>query len=234
MRQLPQAVMLYNNHSAHTTILPFCNPAIRTAQKSSLISKPQAPTIISMSATQNTDAVKANSNQTGEFSSKVPGHQVPAEAHGVSDDPLNMRLDLRRMSVTDEQHQVGRQVGNNAIPEHHIETLPAGSAPASNTFAPQTQGDVPGQTFNSASGVDGGAGQTSASDTLVGATSGQVNTGYGHPGQGQSSKELHDNTKQSGGLQNVGAAHAKTSDGPREGYGEQTGINRPAREDKQA
>lgn len=35
-----------------------------------------------------------------------------------------------------------------------------------------------------------------------------MHTGLGHPGSGQTSQELHDNTKKPGGLQNVGAGSA--------------------------
>lgn len=39
-----------------------------------------------------------------------------------------------------------------------------------------------------------------ASDTLTGATSGDVHTGLGHPGQGQTSSELHHEKKGGQGL----------------------------------
>jgi len=39
-----------------------------------------------------------------------------------------------------------------------------------------------------------------ASDTLQGATSGDVHTGLGHPGQGQTSQELHDGSSKGQGL----------------------------------
>jgi hypothetical protein len=71
-------------------------------------------------------------------------------------------------------------------PEFSAQVLPAGSAPASKTFTPNP--DLNNQkTF------------TSASSTLVGADSGTVHTGLGHPGQGQSSSELHDGSKKQGG-----------------------------------
>lgn len=61
--------------------------------------------------------------------------------------------------------------------------------------------------------------QTSASDTLGGATSGDVHTGLGHPGQGQTSQELHHDGQhgrknQGQGLQGVGATATefKTAD----------------------
>lgn len=39
-----------------------------------------------------------------------------------------------------------------------------------------------------------------ASSTLQGATSADVHTGLGHPGQGQTSSELHDNSKKGQGV----------------------------------
>jgi hypothetical protein len=39
-----------------------------------------------------------------------------------------------------------------------------------------------------------------ASDTLQGATSADVHTGLGHPGQGQTSSELHDGSRRGQGL----------------------------------
>lgn len=85
------------------------------------------------------------------------------------------------------QHQPGKKVSAaDHASEFHAQTLPAGSAPPSKTFTPNP--DLNNQkTF------------TSASSTLVGADSGSVHTGLGHPGSGQSSSELHDNSKQSGG-----------------------------------
>ncbi|KAJ8111183.1 hypothetical protein OPT61_g6162 [Boeremia exigua] len=84
-------------------------------------------------------------------------------------------------------HQPGKLVSEaDRAPEFHAETLPAGSAPKKDTFS--SNPDLNNQkTF------------TSASSTLVGADSGSVHTGLGHPGQGQSSSELHDNSTHSGG-----------------------------------
>jgi hypothetical protein len=78
-------------------------------------------------------------------------------------------------------------VGNDAKPEFHAETLPAGTAPPESTFQPNP--DVNNQKMFH-----------QASDTLQGATSGDVHTGLGHPGQGQSSSELHDGSKGGQGL----------------------------------
>ncbi|KAK6430898.1 hypothetical protein LTR95_012943 [Oleoguttula sp. CCFEE 5521] len=82
-------------------------------------------------------------------------------------------------------HQPGKLVGNDAIPEFNAKVLPAGSAPADKTFKPNPTDEAPAN-------QDAGQGATSAADTIGGATSADVHTGLGHPGQGQSSKELRD------------------------------------------
>jgi hypothetical protein len=91
------------------------------------------------------------------------------------------------MYLTITQHAPGKLVSEaDRAPEFHAQVLPAGSAPASKTFTPNP--DLNNQkTF------------TSASSTLVGTDSGAVHTGLGHPGQGQTSSELHDGSKKQGG-----------------------------------
>jgi len=89
-------------------------------------------------------------------------------------------------------------VGNDAIDTFQAKTLPPGSAPPESTFKPNNISDVP-PVANMSNKSDPEAPQTKASDTIQGATSGDVHTGLGHPGQGQSSKELHDGSK-SGGM----------------------------------
>jgi hypothetical protein len=86
------------------------------------------------------------------------------------------------------QHAIGTKVGNDAVPEFHAQTLPAGASPSDRTFQPNATSEVPGQAMNPniAKGT-----WTSASDTIGGATSADVHTGLGHPGSGQTSKELH-------------------------------------------
>ena len=81
-------------------------------------------------------------------------------------------------SLTIPQHQPGKLVGNDAVPEFTAQTLPAGSAPASSTYTPNP--DLNNQKM-----------YQDASSTLGGATSADVHTGLGHPGQGQTSQELH-------------------------------------------
>jgi len=88
------------------------------------------------------------------------------------------------------QHKPGVNVGNDAVPEFQAKTLPPGSAPADRTFRPNNVSEVP-PVQQELDAVDADAPQTSAADTIGGATSGDVHTGLGHPGQGQTSAELH-------------------------------------------
>lgn len=87
-------------------------------------------------------------------------------------------------------------VGNEAVPEFTAKTLPPGSAPSDRTFKPNPANTIPptaeGDNDNSNNNQDPDA-TTSASDTLGGATSGDVYTGLGKPVQGQSSAELEHN-----------------------------------------
>ena len=110
------------------------------------------------------------------------------------------------------QHKPGVLVGNDAAPEFHAKTLPPGSAPTDRTFKPNATSEVPGQADNDAVERSHGkeSTKTTAESTLGGATSADVHTGSGHPGQGQSSRELrHDRNNpggHGGGLAGVGAA----------------------------
>ncbi|KAK7706043.1 hypothetical protein SLS57_009824 [Botryosphaeria dothidea] len=135
-----------------------------------------------MSATINEDAVKSVSNQEGQVGSHVPPSE-PLEKGGHKPGVLASEAD---------------KAG-----EFNIETLPAGSAPSDRTFNPNNASEVPAQA----------AGYTpSATESLGGATSGDVHTGLGHPGQGQTSVEQrhdgqHGRKKQGTGLVGVGATN---------------------------
>ncbi|KAF7194354.1 hypothetical protein HII31_04387 [Pseudocercospora fuligena] len=132
--------------------------------------------------------VNRSEGNKGQFSSAIPG-QDTVEIQG------------------NDKHQPGKLVGNDALPTFQAETLPAGTAPASRTFQPNPTDSVPPAQQNIGEGE-----QASAADTLGGATSGDVHTGLGHPGAGQSSKELHDGSKtRTGGVEGVGASGVKQS-----------------------
>lgn len=114
----------------------------------------------------------------GEFASKRE-RDAPLSTGGVSQSDAFV-LPICTVPLTEHlQHQPGVLVGNDAAPEFHAQVLPAGSAPADKTFKPNPVNETPQD------------GSTSAADTLGGATSGDVHTGLGHPGQGQTSKDLH-------------------------------------------
>ncbi|KAF7560442.1 hypothetical protein G7046_g3698 [Stylonectria norvegica] len=93
---------------------------------------------------------------------------------------------------THKGHGAGIHVGNDAVPEFHAETYPPGTAPKDRSFKPGESDSV--------MPVD-------ASDTLQGITSGDAHRGPGHPGQGQSSREMHGGKRKhpEAGLEGVGA-----------------------------
>ena len=102
-------------------------------------------------------------------------------------------------------------VGNDAVPEFHAQTLSAGTAPKESTFQPNPTSEIPGQANND--DVLRGHGKEStkvnASDTLGGATSADVHTGYGHPGQGQTAADNKHGRE--GGLIGAGASGAQST-----------------------
>lgn len=100
------------------------------------------------------------------------------------------------------QHAPGVKVGNDAAPEFNLETHEPGTAPADRAFRPDPTSEVPGQASNPQ--MQSG---TSATDTLPGATSADVHQGYGHPGEGMTSQELHGGKRKNNGagLEGVGA-----------------------------
>ncbi|KAJ9664111.1 hypothetical protein H2201_005351 [Coniosporium apollinis] len=141
---------------------------------------------VDTSAAVNVDAV---AHQEGGFHAKV-GRTAPMETHGHKPGVLASEKDR--------------------VPEFHAKTLPPGSAPPENTFRPNPNDEVP-RAADYRDDNDPEAEQTSASDTLGGATSADVHTGLGHPGQGQTSTELrhdgsHGRKKQGHGLVGVGAS----------------------------
>ncbi|KAJ5704288.1 hypothetical protein N7493_011426 [Penicillium malachiteum] len=137
-----------------------------------------------MSTLSNVDSV-ANANQ-GSFKPSVP----------------------REGPITDKGHKPGVKANEaDQRPEHHLRTFPPGTAPASNSYSPNVN-DVGSQANNP--DVQYGQG-TSAADTLMGATSQDVHTGFGKPLQGQTGTELahdgeHGRKKQSAGLEGLGAS----------------------------
>ncbi|KAJ5725020.1 uncharacterized protein N7483_006377 [Penicillium malachiteum] len=90
----------------------------------------------------------------------------------------------REGPITDKGHKPGVKVNEaDQRPEYHLQTFPPGTAPQ----------------------------ETSAADTLMGATSQDVHTGFGKPLQGQTGTELahdgeHGRQKQSAGLEGIGTS----------------------------
>ncbi|KAH9872396.1 hypothetical protein IAQ61_005231 [Plenodomus lingam] len=101
-------------------------------------------------------------------------------------------------------HQPGRLVGNDAHPTFNAQTLPPGTAPPSSTHAPNPP-------------LNNQKMYQDASSTLTGATSSDVHKGLGHPGQGQTSSELHEAGSKGHGL--AGLAHGVENTGAGEGVG---------------
>jgi hypothetical protein len=91
-------------------------------------------------------------------------------------------------------------VGKDALPEFSAQTLPVGSAPSDRTFQPSPILD---QSRNSNISSEQ---RTAAEDSILGATSADVNKGIVRPVYGQTSRELRsEGRKARNGLAGVGA-----------------------------
>jgi hypothetical protein len=125
--------------------------------------------------------------------------------------------------MTTKGHQVGRKVSDkDNAPEFTAQTLPPGSAPQSRTFEPNAELEIPSQADNANVLRDHGkeSVHTSASETLGGADSRQLNTGSGHPGAGQTSSETrhggeHHRKREGAGLEGVGSGGDRGMRDPR-------------------
>ncbi|KAI9932298.1 hypothetical protein MW887_009810 [Aspergillus wentii] len=110
-------------------------------------------------------------------------------------------------------HQPGRKTAPaDYVPEFHAQTLPPGTAPASNSYTPNPIYDTGSQALNP--NVERAHGKesvkTSASDTLGGTTSKDVHQGFGNPGSGQTKNEIyhdgqHHRKHERAGLEGVGS-----------------------------
>ncbi|KAL7804081.1 hypothetical protein V8C43DRAFT_4538 [Trichoderma afarasin] len=83
-------------------------------------------------------------------------------------------------------HQPGIKVGNDRLPESHLETFPPGTAPPESSFRPNPISEIPGQANNPE--VD----SSGRSDPLdfPGATSKDVSNSYGRPMQCLEGREV--------------------------------------------
>ena len=122
-------------------------------------------------------------NAQGEFNPKVP----------------------RSEPLTTSGHQIGQKTSPaDFAPEFSAKTLPPGTAPKDRKFQPNPDNEVLGQGNNPDVPT-----QADALD-MPGATSGDVHTGLGHPGSGQTSSELrhegqHTSKRVGSGFEGVGA-----------------------------
>ncbi len=125
--------------------------------------------------------------------------------------------------MTTKGHQPGRLVSDNdKVEEFTAKTLPPGSAPQDRTFRPNNISEVPSQADNPdvLPDDDKEATYTSASSTLGGATSQDVNEGLGRPMQGQTSTEIkhdgkHHRKRDRAGLEGVGSSGDKGMEDPK-------------------
>jgi hypothetical protein len=116
----------------------------------------------------------------------LPEHCQPFNfSHPGGGIPRSHPKFLPDIKLTHFQHQPGKLVGNDAVPTFEAKVLPAGSAPAKDTYQPNP--DLNNQKM-----------YQDASSTITGATSADVHTGLGHPGQGQTSNELRHADKKGG------------------------------------
>ncbi|KAL2266680.1 hypothetical protein VTJ83DRAFT_6032 [Remersonia thermophila] len=152
------------------------------------------------------------SNSAAEFHSSVPGSK-PLETSGVRSPAPSQHgpgsfaprtsKDLLTLSnhALPPQHQLGRQVGREAVPEFHAETHPPGAAPAEATYQPHLR---PADTRRPPSEQ-----QPLSADPLAmpGATSGEVHSAstQARPMEGQTSQEVRTRRTEHAGLEGRGA-----------------------------
>ncbi|KAL2175490.1 uncharacterized protein P884DRAFT_55963 [Thermothelomyces heterothallicus CBS 202.75] len=134
--------------------------------------------------------------------------------------------------MTTSGHQLGQQVGNEAVPEFRAETHAPGTVPKQHSYRPNPVHETPGQALNpNASAATGG--RTGALD-MPGATSGEVHSAstFARPMEGENSREAHGahgvgkRKGERSGLEGVGAT-ASTSEETVEGRISALGADLP-------
>jgi hypothetical protein len=132
--------------------------------------------------------------------------------------------------LTTSGHQLGQQVGNEAVPEFRAKTYPAGTAPKEHSHQPNPIHETPGQALNPDADEFG---RTEALGDMPGATSGEVYNAstFSRPMQGQTSREERGahagaNKKERSGFEGVGVT-ATTSDETVEGRARALGADLP-------
>ncbi|CRG91898.1 hypothetical protein PISL3812_08952 [Talaromyces islandicus] len=101
---------------------------------------------------------------------------------------------------------------NDNAPEFHAQTLPPGTAPPGSSYQPNPITEIPGQANNDNTLRSHGKPSTFTTplSTFPGATSADVNKGWGKPMNGQTSNELrhdgeHHRKHHGSGFEGVGA-----------------------------
>ncbi|RMJ28969.1 hypothetical protein PHISP_00180 [Aspergillus sp. HF37] len=112
----------------------------------------------------------------------------------------------------EDKHQLGsKNAPKDSIPEFHAHTVPPNTAPRESTYTANMENKFGDQALNP--DVERSHGKestkTTASSTIRGATSQDVNRGLGHPGVGQTKNEIrhegqHGRKHQGSGLEGVG------------------------------
>ncbi|KAK3291674.1 uncharacterized protein B0H64DRAFT_367076 [Chaetomium fimeti] len=121
--------------------------------------------------------------------------------------------------MTTSGHQLGQQVGNEAIPEFRAETHTPGSAPAQHTHQPNPIHETPGQALNPDAARPEAEGRTAPLD-MPGATSSDVHSAstLARPMEGQTRSEMHGahavgkRKGERSGLEGVGATVSRAED----------------------
>ena len=121
--------------------------------------------------------------------------------------------------------------------EFQAECHPPGTAPKSTSYLPQPSGQVPAQSLH---GLDNSElnGLNGPGALPPGVTSADVHKGFGHPGQGMTSQELHGGKrKKQGGEREIGSSledgiGSRKLDIGHEGRGKSS-INYPRAEDRE-
>lgn len=171
-----------------------------------------------MSAADHTDAVPDQAGQSGKPSGEDPIIHEGVRKYPFPHIPFQLsapkacrppKFHTIQLTGINFQRQPGLMVSpKDHAPTFHAQTLEPGSAPKKNTFQPQPAGEVPGQADNEDMETDT---RTSASATLGGATSANVDKGFGRPVQGQSSDELRHGGQHGGKKQGLGLAGQQTT-----------------------
>ncbi|KAH8699191.1 hypothetical protein BGW36DRAFT_358696 [Talaromyces proteolyticus] len=102
----------------------------------------------------------------------------------------------RETPKTEKWHKPGAKVSaHDQAPEFHAQTLPPGTAPASSSYLPNPINETPSQANNDSTlrGHGKESVYTNPLDSYPGATSADVDKGFGKPMDGQTSNELRHN-----------------------------------------